>query len=183
MCDPVTLSVAAMVAGGASAYQASEARKAGAEYDSAVARNNAQVSKWKASDAEDRATTNAMNIGRQVNDVRGKQSAALAANGLDLGFGSAAGSLAKTDYFGLVDQKTAIENGNNEAWGFRQQASQYETQAKWASSKASAENPWLSAGMSMLGSAGNVADKWGKTTPTADTQTDYRAPVRGSRGY
>ena len=133
MCDPVTLSVAAMVAGGASAYQASEARKAGAEYDSAVARNNAQVSKWKASDAEDRATTNAMNIGRQVNDVRGKQSAALAANGLDLGFGSAAGSLAKTDYFGLVDQKTAIENGNNEAWGFRQQASQYETQAKWAS--------------------------------------------------
>lgn len=166
MCDPVSLAVAGMVASGASAYQASEARKAGAEYDAAVARNNVQVAKWKASDAEDRATTQAMNIGRQVNDTRGRQSAALAANGLDLGFGSTAGSLAKTDYFGLMDQKTAIENGNTEAWGFRQQASQYETQANWASSKASAENPWLSAGMSMLGSSGNVADKWGKTTPS-----------------
>ena len=183
MCEPTTLAVAAMVAGGASAYQASEARKSAGEYDAAVARNNAQVSKWKASDAEDRATTTAMNIGRQVNETRGKQSAALAANGLDLGFGSASESLAKTDYFGLVDQKTAIENGNNETWGYRQQASNYETQANWSSAKANAENPWLSAGMSMLGSAGNVADKWGKTTPSADTQTDYRAPVRGSRGY
>lgn len=162
MCEPTTLAIASMVASGVSAYQGSEARKAAGEYDAAVARNNAQVSKWKASDAEDRATTQAMNIGRQVNDTRGKQSAALAANGLDLGFGSAAGSLEKTDYFGLMDQKTAIENGNNEAWGYRQQASNYETQAKWSSSKASAENPFMSAGLSMLGAAGNVATKWAK---------------------
>lgn len=182
MCEPTSvLVVASMVAAGASAYQASSARKAGAEYDAAVARNNAQVAQWKAADAEDRATTNAMNIGRHVNDTRGKQSAALAANGLDIGFGSAAGSLEKTDYFGLVDQKTAIENGNNEAWGLRQQASQYKTQAEWSSSKAGAENPWLSAGMSMLGSAGSVADKWGKTS-SVDV-ADPRAGVRGQRGY
>ncbi len=181
MCAVVPLAIAAIAASGVSAYQGSEARKASGEYDAAVARNNAQVSKWKASDAEDRATTQAMNIGRQVNDTRGKQSAALAANGLDLGFGSTAGSLEKTDYFGLMDQKTAIENGNNEAWGYRQQASNYETQAKWSSSKASAENPFMSSATSMLGSAATVASKWGKTSDT--TTTDPRDAVRGQRGY
>lgn len=182
MCGAVPLVIAGMVAQGVSAYQGSEARKAAGEYDAAVARNNAQVSKWKASDAEDRATTQAMNIGRQVNDTRGKQAAALAANGLDLGFGSTAGSLAKTDYFGLMDQKTAIENGNKEAWGYRQQASDYATQAAWSSRKASSENPFLSAGMSLLGSAGSVADKWSKT-PSAAADVDPRAGVRGQRGY
>jgi len=162
MCEPTTLAIASMVATGAGAYQASEARKQAGQYDAAVARNNAKVAGWKASEAEDRATTSAMDIGRRTADTRGKQKAALAANGLDLGMGSPQAVLDQTDYYGLQDQRTTIENGNQEAWGYKQQASNYTTQANWSEAKASAENPMLSAGVSMLGSAANVSDKWGK---------------------
>jgi len=182
MCGPVALAVASMVATGVGAYQGSEARKQAGQYDAAVARNNAKVAGWKASEAEDRATTQAMDIGRRTADTRGKQKAALAANGLDLGMGSPQAVLDQTDYYGLQDQRTTIENGNQEAWGYKQQASNYTTQADWSQRKSDAESPWLSAGTSMLGSAASVADKWGKkSVPAADY--DPRAGVRGQRGY
>lgn len=189
MCGPMAVAVASLVATSASAYQASSARKQAGEYEAAVARNNAKVAEWKASDAQDRATTSAMNIGRQVNDMRGKQSAALAANGLDLSSGSPQAVLERTNYYGLEDQRTTLENGNNESWGFKQQASNYRSQAQWSKSAADAENPWMSAGFAALGQAGNVADKWGKGggdsggSASAPGAGDPRYAVRGSRGY
>jgi len=156
------LAVAAMATSAASAYQSSEARKEAGKYDAAVSRNNAKVSEWKASEAEDRATDQAMRVGRQTSDLRGKQKAAFAANGLDLGMGSPQAVLDQTDYYGLEDQRTATANGASEAWGYRQQGSNFTAQADWSQRKSDAESPWLSAGMSALGSASTVADKWGK---------------------
>ena len=91
----------------------------------------------------------------------------LGANGVDLGFGSAQATLDQTDFYGLQDQKTVIDNGNTEAWGARVRGNNYKTEAAWASSRAKSENPLLAGGLSLLGSAGNIADKWAAKNPTS----------------
>lgn len=166
MCAPMALAVASMVASGVGAMQASESRKSAANYNAAVAEQNARVAGWQAEDAQNRATDNAMRVGRQQADMRGKQKAALAANGLDLGSGSPQAVLDQTDYYGLEDQRTALQNGETEAWGLRTKQSQYKTEGQWQRNSASAENPMMSGMLGMLGSAGNVADKWGRSRGT-----------------
>lgn len=162
-----TISAVSAGVGALGAYQSSAAAKAGANYQAAVATSNAKVEEWKAQDAENRADLEAQNLGRKIASVRGQQKAAMGANGVDLGFGSAQVTLDQTDFYGLQDQKTVIDNGNTEAWGARTRAANFKTEAAWASSRAKSENPLLAGGLSLLGSAGNIADKWAVKNPTS----------------
>jgi len=162
-----TISAVSAGVGALGAYQSSAAAKAGAQYQSAVAASNAKVEEWKAQDAEDRATVEAQNLGRKIASVRGQQKAAMGANGVDLGFGSAQATLDQTDFYGLEDQKTVADNGNKEAWAARTRASNFKTESAWASSRAKSENPLLAGGLSLLGSAGNVAEKWAVKNPSS----------------
>lgn len=57
----------------------------------------------------------------QVGQVKGKQRASMAANGVDLGVGSAAEVQASTEIVKEIDKKTIAANAARSAWGYRAQ--------------------------------------------------------------
>jgi len=181
MCLPAIAAFAAansgvisLVGAGVSAlgqYQQSKAAKSAAKYEAAVADSNAKVAEFKAQDAQDRAQVDAENIGRQQAAMRGKQKAAIAANGIDLSSESAGSILNATDFYGLQDQKTAVDNGGREAWGYRTQSANYRTEAQMQRNKASSISPFGSMATSLLGSAGSLSERWAAKNPTGSTSS------------
>lgn len=85
--------------------------------------------------------------------LKSRQRAAMAANGVDLGSGSALNVLTSTDLLGEIDANTIESNAIQAAWGYRTQASQARSQAK-------AISPFASAASTLIGGAGQVASSW-----------------------
>lgn len=93
-------------------------------------------------------------------NLKGTQRANLAANGVDLGVGSARNILTTTDVMGEIDANTIQANAVRSAWGYRAQAANFTNQANGARSAAGAINPGMAAFTSLIGSAGKVAASW-----------------------
>lgn len=143
-----------------SAYGTSRANKAAYNAQAQVDANNAVLTEYQAVDAERRGAVAAQNVGYRANQIKGGQRAALAANGVDLGYGSALEILSDTDYFGEIDRATTVDNAAREAWGYRTQGANFRGDADLLRQRAAAESPFLAAGTSLLGSAGRVASNW-----------------------
>lgn len=104
--------------------------KAGGAYEGAVAqkisnRVNADIATYQASQAIQNGQTNVQTEELQVAQVKGQQRAAMGANGIDLGQGSATDVLASTDLLGDRDKATIMDNALRTAWGYKVQAAQY----------------------------------------------------------
>jgi len=93
-------------------------------------------------------------------NLKGTQRASMAANGIDLGEGTANQILTTTDVMGQVDANTIQANAVRSAWGYRTQAANQTNQANMSRASASAISPLTSATTSLLGSAGSVASNW-----------------------
>lgn len=130
------------------AHAAASAQKAAAEY-------NAKVATIQAQSALDRGDLEAQRVGMKVASIRGQQQATLAANGVDLDSGSPAALIEQTDYFGLQDQATVVNNSRNEAAGYSQRA-------QMAQAQADSINPAMAGASSLLTSGGQLADRWFK---------------------
>lgn len=89
--------------------------------------------------------------------LKGKQRAGLAANGVDLGVGSAVSILTTTDVMGEIDANTIQANAVRQAWGYRTQATAYENEAMMKRASASAINPGMAAFTTMLTEGSKVA--------------------------
>lgn len=179
MCEPVTLgALAGTLAGGAgaagtfgTALTAAQAislgaavggtvMSAGAMYQQskvaeATARNNATMAEYAAQDAQRRGEEEAAAVRRKGAALKSAQRVSLAAKGLDLGYGTAADLQDQTDFFTQSDVATTRTNAAREVWNLRAQGQQ--TLAK---GRADALNSMYQAGGSLLGGAGQVADKW-----------------------
>jgi len=121
-------------------------------------------------------------------NLKGTQRASMAANGVDLGEGSAAQILTSTDVLGEIDANTIQSNAIRSAWGYRTQGASTKAQADSSRAAAGAISPSSAYTTSLIGGAGQVAGSWyqaGKNSDfgTATTQTDPRAGVRGQQGY
>ena len=104
-------------------------------------------------------------------NLKSKQRAALAANGVDLGVGSAENVLTTTDYMGEVDANTINANAVKSAFGYRTQAVNETNKARSSRAAASAISPETAMFTSLIGSAGQVAPGWyklGQTTAGAN---------------
>lgn len=115
-------------------------------------------------------------------NLKGTQRASMAANGIDLGAGTAVQVLTSTDAMGEVDAATIQSNAVRSAWGYRtqsvlqnnqmlnqsmnqttqakSQAMNQTNQALMSRASAGAISPLGSATTSLLGSAGSVAGNW-----------------------
>ncbi len=120
-----------------------------------VAKNNATIAEYQATDATRRADEEAMAVRRKSSQLEGTQRSMMAARGLDLTGGTPAQLLSETDFFGEQDQATARYNGKVEAWGKRAQASNM--QAEGAAAAAAGRTQAFS---TLLTTGGSVADKW-----------------------
>lgn len=140
---------------GATAFVAGMGAKAIGAYNSAQAqkssyRTNAMLAGEQAGQAITAGQTREESSLLRTAQTYGEQRASMAANGVDLGQGSATDVLATTKFIGDRDAAAIQDNALREAWG-------YKTQSAIDNSAAAGINPAGAAGLSLLGSASTTA--------------------------
>lgn len=91
--------------------------------------------------------------------TKASQRAALAANGIAVGEGSAAELQASTDIIKEMDVNQIKANATSQAWGYKTQAVNYESQALMSESQK--QSKWGAFGVTLLGGASQVANSYG----------------------
>ena len=115
-------------------------------------------------------------------NLKSKQRVSMAANGIDLGEGSATQVLTSTDVMGEIDANTLQANAVRSAWGYRTQgeaefnrsrvqASNQTSQGAMSRASAEAISPLGAGFTSLLGSAGTVASNWYQYNKGGESKT------------
>lgn len=155
---------ASQVMGGvASAYGAyghAQAQKATLGAQAAIADANARISELGAQAALRDGQQSISTATAKYGQLAGAQRAAMAANGIALGEGSAADVSASTDFLREQDKATLEVNAMRAAFGQRQQASNFTSQAQMSRANAAGISPGTAATTSLLGSATRAASFW-----------------------
>ena len=112
-----------------SAYQSSKAQMEMSEYQASIYESNQRLAGLQADDAIRRGTKEADKMGAQTSAAIGSQRVAMAANGIELGYGSAADIEADTKAIGLENANTIRNNAWREAWGYKVDAANSGSQA------------------------------------------------------
>ena len=123
-----------------------------------IARLNAQMMEWQAQSRLRANEKDQVRLTMQAGQTKASQRAALAANGIAVGEGSAAELQASTDIIKEIDSNQMTANARREAWGMRMQAANYEGQALMA--EAQKKNKWLTFGTTLLQGASQVANTY-----------------------
>lgn len=130
MCEPATLAIiGASVAAAGTGYSALAA-SAQARGNARQAEANAREASASAADALERGNQDQIKHYREVSAKMGAQRAAMAANGLDLSFGSAADLVGDTALYGQEDAGNIAENTNRDVRGYLIQGANYRAEAK-----------------------------------------------------
>ena len=142
-----------------------------------IARLNAQMMEWQAQSRLHANTKDQVRLTMQAGQTKASQRAALAANGIAVGEGSAAELQASTDIIKEIDSNQLTANARREAWGMRMQAAQYEGQALMA--EAQKKNKWLTFGTTLLSGASQVANSYMlyKASGILDAPQQSPAPI------
>ena len=158
MCDPVTLAVTATVAAAASAGVAGYSQAQQQKYQGKVARQNATLEAERANSQRTANEEERRNLQRRYASLRGSQRAAMAANGLDLDFGSAADTLSDTDMIYQEDLKTQVWNSGQRVRGIDISAANFSAEAKAQkmAARGAAVGTALNVGSTILGGVGQV---------------------------
>ncbi|SDL07157.1 hypothetical protein SAMN05428953_12649 [Mesorhizobium muleiense] len=120
MCDlSIALMVGSTLLGAAGTVQQAQATAAANKYNAQVQDMNATLSERRAKDAIERGAKEEQRKRQQVAGIAGQQRAAMAANGVDLSFGSPLDALVDTAVMGELDALTIRTNANREAYDHR----------------------------------------------------------------
>lgn len=98
-------------------------------YQQQVAENNKKIAEWQAQDALERGRIEEIEHRRQVGGLIGTQRAALAGAGVEVDTGTAAELTADTAQVGELEAQNIRANAEREAYGYRIQAYNYQTEA------------------------------------------------------
>jgi hypothetical protein len=169
ICEPTTLAIASVASSvigtgvaAMGAMQQGKAAQAQANYQAAVARNNKIIADRQAEDAIKRGSREEASYRRQVSQLAGRQRATLAANGVVVDQGSAGDILADTAEYGELDALTIRSNAEREAYGYRVQGQNFESDARlYTATGANARSAGNFGALSnLISGAGSVAQKW-----------------------
>lgn len=130
------------------AYNQAQSQKAALE-------NQAQIADWQASQAENVGQQQQAAAGLKAQALMGQQAANLAANGVQLGQGSAAEIMASSKFMSDRDQLTIRDNAMRTAWAYR-------TQADVERTMGSNISPITAGATSLLGGAAQVGASWNR---------------------
>lgn len=144
------------------AYGDAKSQRSALNYQANMAEINARMADTSAEVELIRGNAEVGRLTLQHGQHRGQQRAALAANGVDLGEGSAAEVQASSELLNEMDMDTLRSNVVRAAWGHRAEATNYRTQAMMSRGAAKSISPGMAGFTSLLGSAGSVADSWYK---------------------
>lgn len=154
------LNITGMLSGAVGSFYSARSTKNQLKYEAAISDINARLSEKAAQQELQRGQFEVGQITRRAGQIKGSQRASMAANGVDLGVGSAAELQASTDLLKEQDVRQIEVNAIAGAWGYRTQGTNYRNEARVSRASASSISPGLSAGTSLLGSAGSVASQW-----------------------
>lgn len=151
---------AGMLSSAIGSYYSGEAQASSLKYQAALAGINARMSELSAQSALDQGNKEIASMTMRAGQVKGAQRASLAANGVDLGTGSAAEVQTSTELIKEIDKNTIAANAVRSAWGYRTQATNYQNDAASKTAAASSVSGFGSAVASMISGAGQVAGSW-----------------------
>lgn len=137
MCDPGTLAITAAVLSAAGTATSAMSQASQYRYEARIADANKRAENAKVQDAMQRGQIEERNAARRQSALIGAQRAAMAANGIDLSFGSAAETLGDTAMMAQEDRGTIRENTRREQMGYDINAANYAMKAKAARGAAS----------------------------------------------
>lgn len=120
MCDlMMALTIGSTLLGAAGQIQQGQATAAAGRYNAQIMDMNATLSERRANDALERGKLEEQKKRQDVAKLKGAQTAAMAANGVDLTFGSPLDTLVDTAVLGELDALTIRTNANREAYDYR----------------------------------------------------------------
>lgn len=154
------LQVAGMVSSTLGAYYSAQSQKDALEFQAEMSDFNARIYERAAQSELMKGQREEQNARLKTAHLKSAQRVALAANGVDLGVGSAANILTSTDVMGEIDANTIAANAVRSAWGYRTQATNASIDGIMKRSSASSISPGMAAATSLLGSATGVAKSW-----------------------
>ena len=125
-----------------------------------IAGINARIAELGAQSALFQGQQQVGSLTLRAGQLKSSQRASMAANGVDLGTGSAAEVQASTDILKETDALTIDANAVRSAWGYRTESVNQQNQALMSRANAKGISPGSSAASSLLGSAGSVAHSW-----------------------
>ena len=155
MCDPGTLIVASTVAAAAGSAVNAAQSAAQSRYEARVADQNAKLTGQQVADAQARTRLEAARLYRKAGQVQGQQLAAQAANGVDLGFGSALRVQEDAAMVTAEDAGQIYKAGDQEVRGFDIEVGNYRAKAQGArqAAKGAIIKGAFDVGSSILGGA------------------------------
>jgi hypothetical protein len=152
MCDlGLTLMIGSTLMGAAGQIQQSKATAAASNYNAQIAEMNAKISDKQAKDALERGKQEEQQKRMQTAQLAGRQRAAMAANGVDLTFGSPLDTIIDTAKMGEIDALNIRTNAHREAYAYNMQATNQR-----AGATLDRMEGYLSAGGTILGGAGSA---------------------------
>ena len=161
---PLALGVAAAVtaAAGTAAtvvgqIQQTNAANSAARYNAAILDRNAQIANQQAAAVEQQGAIDEKQQRLRVAALTGTQRAAYGGSGLLVDEGTPLDVTRDTAGYGELDALTIRRNAGLDAWGIRNQGSNFQAQASLA--RSSQSSPWLSAGGSLLTGASSMAQQ------------------------
>lgn len=171
MCmDPGTatllLSIGSTVMGGIGAIQQGNAAAEAGRYNARVADMNAEMSRRRAKDAQERGAREEQRKRQEVATIKGQQVAAMAANGVDLTFGSPLETLRDTAILGEIDALSIRKNAAREAYDHEVAAVNGKADATLSRMNADASQTggYLAAAGTILGGASDAYSKYKRPT-------------------
>jgi hypothetical protein len=160
MCDPIsiglTVAAAAVQMGGQ--FVQGQAQATQASYEAQVAKQNAALSTEQAKDSIDQTKLEAQRRQREGAQLAGQQQAAMAANGVDLNFGSALDVQRDTQMYTNEDVQQIYRGGFEQQRGFLIDAANYRMSEKAAQAKGKAAKvgSYLAMAGTALGAASQI---------------------------
>jgi len=131
MCDlSIIFTIGSTLMGAMGQIQQGKAAQQAANYNAQVARMNAELADRRAQDALERGREEEQKQRRQTAQLIGKQQVAMAANGLDLSFGSPLDLIVDTAVMGELDALTIRKNAYREEQDLRQQGNNFRSEAE-----------------------------------------------------
>jgi len=159
MCElGLILTLGSTVMGAMGQMQQAQATADAANYNAQVGDMNAQIAERRAVDALERGKTEEQRKRNEVAGIKGRQTAAMAANGVDLSFGSPLDTLVDTAVLGELDALTIRTNSYRENYDYKVDAVNKRAGANLERMKASSATSggFLSAMGTVLTGAGKM---------------------------
>lgn len=154
------MQAAGAISGAIGGFYSAKMTKNQLAFEADMSRINARIAELGARSAFERGQKEVASLTMQAGQLKSRQRAAMAANGIDLGEGNAAEVQASTELMKELDKQTIEANAVRSAWGYRTEATNLQSAALMKEGSAAGISPLMSGASSLLTGAGQVASSW-----------------------